>query len=214
MENHKVIYRDQEGMLEGSMSYDGEDLILQLAGLNFSSRFMDGFIPDNHEEVTNRFELDAHNDLTNFSLLFNLPLRFLCDKKIEFLNLICELEVQKDDDNYSRPYLRCKFQLNDLEIDIPTAGTIEGAINQLNKQLPSTIKYIGCYNCKFSDYSVYGQQFWGSMLCFKNIKHAYSRVKNKDEYMDLMDNFNKLVPESHYCNEFEERPKIHTGYRG
>ena len=110
------------------------------------------------------------------------------------------MTVNKDKDNFSLSYLKCKF--NDLEIYITAAGPLECAIIQLNIQLPPTIKYKGCYNCKSSDYSVYGLQFWGSMLCFKNIKDAYSRVNSKDEYMDLMDNFNELVPESYYFSTF------------
>lgn len=213
MEKQTVLYQDQNGAIEGSLNYDGELLHLQLSGVNFSSKFMDGFSPE-IKEVNPRFQLDAHNDLTNFTLQFNLPMRFLVIDKVEFLNLACELSVQKDEDNYSRPFLRCKIQVNDIEINMPTAGTIESAIEQLNAQLPQNIKFIGCYNCRFSDYSIYGQQFWGSMLCFKNIKVTYSQVTGKDEYMEIMDNFDRPVPESHYCSEFEERPKTHTGYRG
>ena len=212
MEKQTVIYQDQNGTIEGSLNYDGELLHLQLSGVNFSSGFMDGFSPES-KEIDPRFHLDAHNDLTNFTLQFYLPMRFHVIDKVEFLNLACELSVQKDEDNYSRPFLRCKLQVNDAEINMPTAGTIEAVIEQLNAQLPQNIKFIGCYNCKFSDYSIYGQQFWGSMLCFKNIKEAYSIVEGKDKYMEIMDDFDRLVPESYSCEEFEERPK-NSGYRG
>jgi hypothetical protein len=213
MEKQTVKYQDQNGTIEGSLSYDGNLLHLQLSGVKFSSGFMDGFSPES-TEIDPRFQLDAHNDLTNFTLQFYLPMRFLITDKVEFLNLACELSVQKDKDNYSHPYLRCKLLVNDTVINMPTAGTIEGAIEQLNAKLPQNIKFIGCYNCKFSDYSIYGQQFWGSMLCFKNIKEIYSKIDGKDEYMEIMDDFDRLVPESHYCDEFEERPKTHSGYRG
>lgn len=213
MEKQIAIYEDQNGTIEGSLYYDGRLLHLHLSGVDFSSEFMDGFSPES-KEIDPRFQLDAYNELTNFKLRFQLPMRFFVIDKIEFLSLSCELSVQKDQENYSRPYLRCKLQWNNTEINMPAAGTIEGAIKQLNAQLPQNTKFIGCYNCRFSDYSVYGQQFWGSMLCFKNIKETYSKVKGKDKYTELMDDFDRLVPESNYCAEFEERPKTFTGYRG
>lgn len=212
MEKQTVIYQDQNGTIEENLNYDGELLHLQITGVNFSSRFMDGFTPES-KEIDPRFQLDAHNNLTNFTVQFHLTLRFHVIDKVEFLNLACELAVKKVEDNYSRPFLRCKLQVNDTEINMPTAGTIEGAIAQLNTELPQNIKFIGCYNCKFSDYSIYGQQFWGSMLCFKNKKETYSKVDGKDEYKEIMDDFDRLVPESYYCDKFEERPK-NTGYRG
>ncbi len=212
MKKQTVIYQDQNGTLEGSLSYDGKLLHLYLADFHFSSRFMDGFSTET-EVIDARFQRDAHYDLTNFSLHFQLPMRFSINHVGEFLNLTCELTVRTDEDQYSCSFLRCKLLVNNTEINLPNAGTIEGAIVQLNDLLPETIKFIGCYNCKFSDYSIYGQQFWGSMLCFKNNKEAYSKVTGKDEFMEIMDEFDQLVPESYFCDEFEERPK-NTGYRG
>jgi hypothetical protein len=91
--------------------------------------------------------------------------------------------------------------------------TFEGGLETIKSELPVDYKLKCCYGCAFADYSVYGQGFFGTMLCFKNIKEEYLKVQNKDEYMDIMDNNDRRVQETFLCNEFKER-ETGTGYRG
>ena len=93
-----------------------------------------------------------------------------------------------------------------------TSSDFEGAFDGIFKQIKDNYHFKNCYGCLYSDYSVYGQSTFGSMLCFRNQKEAYSKVTDKDEYMELEPE-DRLVQEIYCCDEYEIR-KEHVGYRG
>ena len=64
----------------------------------------------------------------------------------------------------------------------------------------------------YGDYSVYGQSSFGSMLCFKNQKEEYSKVRTKAEYLKLGAP-ERYVQEVYCCDHYEIRKKS-VGYRG
>ena len=72
--------------------------------------------------------------------------------------------------------------------------------------------FYNCFGCRFSDYSYLGSPEFGAMLCFKNQKDKYVKVKTKDEYMDL-DREDRVTQEIFVCNEYEIRGNV-VGYRG
>ena len=91
-------------------------------------------------------------------------------------------------------------------------GYFEDAFNQILAEMNVEYQMRNCFGCQFSDYSVYGQGLFGSMLCFRNQKENYSAVKSKEEYMQL-DLHKEVVQEIYCCPEFEPRKK-NVGYRG
>ena len=93
-----------------------------------------------------------------------------------------------------------------------TSSDFEGAFDGIYKQIKDNYHFKNCYGCLYSDYSVYGQSTFGSMLCFRNQKEAYSKVTTKDEYLKL-DRPSGYVQETYCCDEFEIR-KGNVGYRG
>ncbi len=94
-----------------------------------------------------------------------------------------------------------------------TSGLFEYELLEIQAALPDDVFLIACINCAFSDYSVYGQGLFGTMLCFRNNKAAYLAVRDKDEYMAIMDDYAEIVQETYLCPEFERRTPG-TGYRG
>jgi hypothetical protein len=93
-----------------------------------------------------------------------------------------------------------------------TSGDFEGAFDGIFKQIRDLYHFKNCYGCIYSDYSVYGQSSFGSMLCFRNQKEAYRKVTTKDEYLKLgpPDGY---VQETYCCDQFEIRKEL-VGYRG
>lgn len=72
-----------------------------------------------------------------------------------------------------------------------------------------------CLTCQYSDYSPYGNDDFGSMLCYKNHKDTYLQVNDKDDFFEKLfdiDDFYKKK-ETDYCNDYEQRLKC-SGYRG
>ncbi|OQP51590.1 hypothetical protein A4D02_26115 [Niastella koreensis] len=91
------------------------------------------------------------------------------------------------------------------------SSDFEGAFDGIYKQIKNNYHFKNCYGCLYSDYSVYGQSTFGSMLCFRNQKEAYSKVTTKAEYLKLGAPAG-YVQETYCCDEFEIR-KGNVGYR-
>lgn len=108
----------------------------------------------------------------------------------------------------------------EVTLSLTIAGTIytgtgtdfECAFDSIWKQIKDQYHFKNCYGCMYGDYSVYGQSTFGSMLCFMNQKEAYSKVTNKQEYMQLGPP-DKHVQETYCCDQYEIRRKG-AGYRG
>ena len=92
------------------------------------------------------------------------------------------------------------------------AGDFEGELIGIQRQLPAGVYMKTCINCAYSDYSPYGQQTFGDMMCFRNMKAQYSRVASKHDFLQLGPP-KEDVQETYVCPEFERR-QPGTGYRG
>jgi hypothetical protein len=210
----KARYIDNDGEIYTEIIDSGNILKLRLKDYEFTSKFLDDFtLSDNQQIRDNRFQFNTHGELTNYTLLLEIPIRLSIDSEINFCSLQCELKVNRTKDNYNDTIANCKLRIDNKLIDSGSFDLFETGLNSINKQLPENAKLICCFNCLFSDYSVYGQGFWGTMSCFKNIKDKYLKVRDKDGYMEIMENYDRIVSETHYCNEYTTRIKG-TGYRG
>lgn len=212
MERYSAIYRDQHGTIETELYNNGNELKMILNGVEFTSTYMDGFSPLTDKAISNRFELDKYQCLTNFSLTFYLPLKMEVSGAGSG-QLKCELTNSLDHCDMNKAVINCSFITEEKAIEIGKHEQFETMFLKLNKKLSDFGKPTCCFNCTYSDYSVYGSQFWGSMLCFKNMKKEYLAVKDKDEFMEIMDSFDQQVQETYYCQDYEERLEG-TGYRG
>lgn len=85
--------------------------------------------------------------------------------------------------------------------------------DQLQQQFQGKYRLKNCYGCLYGDYSIYGQGFMSSMLCFKQHKQAYLAVADKCEYGELLPLHAGQHQEIDCCDEFESRT-ISVGYRG
>jgi hypothetical protein len=70
-----------------------------------------------------------------------------------------------------------------------------------------------CFNCAFSDYSPAGSGIFGDMLCFRDNKEEYFKVKDKWDLFRIWETMTEHVQETYLCPEFEKRIPG-TGYRG
>nr|WP_315820382.1 DUF6304 family protein [Paraflavitalea speifideiaquila] len=94
------------------------------------------------------------------------------------------------------------------DITVNKVELFEGGFDSIKAKLPEGFDLKCCYGCAYSDYSVYGQGFWGTMMCFKNIKEDYLMVKDKDEYMDIMDDRDRFVQETFYVPTFKSDQRV------
>lgn len=90
----------------------------------------------------------------------------------------------------------------------------ETSLNQICKKIKDKYILKNCFGCRYSDYSVYGNGNFGTMLCFKKNAEKYLTVNNKDSYSRLLEmHGGEQQQETNLCSMFAER-KDNTGYRG
>jgi Cysteine-rich CPCC len=88
---------------------------------------------------------------------------------------------------------------------IDTFTDYENMLLALQKSLPKNHQIETCFFCRFSCYSVYGNDNFGALMCLKNDKDKFLNVKDKDDFIDFQDEMDSVifVEETHYCNEFQ-----------
>lgn len=233
---YSAVYRDASGEEATIIHNDGTDLTMTIRGIRFTSQFFEDW------EVQERAENDL--SLVSFTLLGT---RLLVQQGEAWLLTLCDcvLEWQMpvpvwDNGNVTTALLYGKLELgpprlpergglefiflmltlgyNDRQYGgEKTSGYFETALNQIGASLPPSVYLKTCFTCGLSDYSVFGNSTFGTLLCFRGCKNEYRAVRHarfrKDEYMTVMDMYTEMVQETYLCPEWERR-EPDTGYRG
>lgn len=90
----------------------------------------------------------------------------------------------------------------------------ESSLLDISKQIQENYYIKSCFTCQYSDYSPYGSDDYGAMLCYRRCKEEYLKVNNKDdffEYLEMKDFDTRQ--EDYLCEEYAVRNKC-EGYRG
>lgn len=138
--------------------------------------------------------------------------------------------MQKQDADTSR----CRYRLDDREIypdqavctefrlhvdgkdfaaDRPTTY-FEQALLQVCEKCDGDYLPKCCFTCQYSDYSPYGCDDFGSMLCYRKHKEIYLTVNDKEGFFDRLEGLDfEVQQETGVCGEYEERTRC-EGYRG
>ncbi|KZS39716.1 hypothetical protein AWE51_08680 [Aquimarina aggregata] len=223
---YKAIYKDRFGEEKIEVVNDFETLSFQLGNLKFKSNTFD-FELENYQNYSKdqlqRFTFNKIPylnggycyDLCNCEFTFFIPISILSIKnqKIIERELVVSLELGKSLKNGSLDKIDLQMSIElDSKIYKAKGMDFEHLANNLLHQFKGFYRFKNCFGCQFSDYSVYGQDIFGTMLCFKNQKKEYNEVKSKEAYLDL-EREDKVVQEIFLCEEFEVR-QGNTGYRG
>ena len=71
-----------------------------------------------------------------------------------------------------------------------------------------------CFTCQWSDYSPYGSDDYGSMLCYRAHKEEYLKGNDKDDYFGYLEELPcEQRQETYCCPDFAPRNQC-GGYRG
>lgn len=199
---------------------DFENFYFQIEQFKFVGASLDDFELQNHEdfsgETLQKFDLhkgkhqhgETYLELKNYVLTVKIPqiLVEISSMKEREIMMDFQLELKEDFEEAT-----LSFQVDGQYFEAKN-GFMEIILDQLQHQFAGKYRFKNCYGCMYGDYSVYGQGFMGSILCFKNQKEAYLNVQNKDEYMQL-ELHDSQYQEIFCCDEYEIRDKS-VGYRG
>ena len=90
----------------------------------------------------------------------------------------------------------------------------EAALNDICGQIKDDYYIKCCFTCQYSDYSPYGNDDYGLMLCFCRHKDDCLRVNNKDDFFSFLEgkDFDGRQ-ETYLCEQYCPRNRA-GGYRG
>lgn len=209
MERFSTIYSDRLGSIQTEIIVNGTQLILIVEGVKFAANSFDGFKTLDLSNKNSRFTFNNEQELTNCQIISKIPLILI--KNFQEIQSTLEIKLSLNSSSDNNGIFSLEFE--NVKIITKPVFDFESGLEFIKMELPHDYKLKCCFGCAFSDYSVYGNGFFGSMLCFRNIKEQYLMVKDKDEYLNIMDNSDSLVQETYLCDEFLSRP-MKIGYRG
>ena len=129
---------------------------------------------------------------------------FLSDLRVEYERPIPRMGIDFD-------VVKISFVIKEIMYS-GQSSDFESAFDQIRDQFSENYQFKNCYGCMYGDYGVAGNSSFGMMLCFVNQKEQYKAVTNKNEYIGLTEDIER-VQEIYLCDKFEIRKKG-AGYRG
>lgn len=223
---YEAVFKDKFGTDSIIIQNDFEELFFELRGVKFQGISLDYFDLVEHEnyskEQLNQFSLNKLSnqkcisyELCGYELEFAIPTTFFDVQTKKYLQSQIQFRIKTGypKGNGGIDYLSMNLKI-EIKNEVFEAGSdyFEMAADKIENQLKGKYKMRNCFGCNYSDYSVYGQGMFGSMLCFANQKTAYLKVKSKLEYMNLSTH-KRSVQETFDCEDFEFRGE-NIGYRG
>lgn len=214
---YPATYTDANGTVETSIMDDGEKLSMPVRGVTF-----EGCSPEVLEPIANAdagqlrmFRL-ARKHLTQFQLSWVMEVVVWDGENDLTASLSCEADISESTTNQGFNDSRLKLMLKVAGEEFESSGNsglFDNELLEIQAFLPPPKLMKSCINCQFSDYSVYAQFSFGSMMCFRNVKEDYVKVRGKHEYLGVQDRYERFVQETFLCDQFERRIPG-TGFRG
>lgn len=211
-------YADERGEFPAVFTNDGETFTMTVLGVTFRGGSLDTLEPDPETPAALLDGFITFHGLRACDISLAMPLSVLAGGARAVADLKVNLHLSAPN---PAPHSWIGNELLKLELALPDihlqssgkSGWFEHELLDLARQLPAGISIRSCLFCQCSDYSPYGSGLIGSMMCFRNIKAEYSRVKGKEAFWAVHDRFDRQVQETYLCGDFA--PRIAgTGYRG
>lgn len=217
MDGYPATYSDFRGTESTVLTNDGDLLRLTVRGVELSGPAFDSLYPppDATPEQLGQFTL-CQGSLCACRIECRMPVPVEENGRIVegFLNVDLTLGNPTANGGTDRDELRIALEYAGRRIaGTGTSGWFEDELLDIQKQLPAGVHMKACINCLYSDYSPAGHGSFGGMMCFRNLKADYLKVKSKAEFWPVLHRCDRIVQETYLCPEFERRVPG-TGYRG
>jgi hypothetical protein len=215
MKINEFVYKDRLGEILGQIENDGEEVSVTLGEWKFVETEFDDLEPKNEEHLPGRFRLH-HGALCDCTFDFKMPILISDKHRLIQSQLSVTAKLGKPDNRGGLDKEEYKMSLTYDGKQIHSSGNsgwFEDELLEIQKQMPKDVFIKSCINCQFSDYSPYGHGAFGAMMCFRNLKQEYNKVRTKKDFWKIHDRYDRFVQETFICDEFERRVPG-SGYRG
>ncbi len=216
MDHYPASYFDTHGSVATTIANDSETLRLTLRGVEFVGRDFDSLEPNGAApEQLRQFALDQ-GCLCSCRIECQIPIPVHDHGKLlgGALSVKWVLGDPTPNGLLDRDQLRIILEYDGRQIaGSGKSGWFEDELLGIQAQLPEGVFIKACINCLYSDYSPLGHGLFGSMMCFRNLKAEYLKVRTKREFWSVHGRQERFTQETYLCPEFERRiPGV--GYRG
>ncbi|RLD74954.1 MAG: hypothetical protein DRJ10_16165 [Bacteroidetes bacterium] len=234
MQTHITKYTDNTGSVNTEIINEFNEesnfcLFLDINGVKFQGSSFDDFelIDKQNYAPTQmqRFTLNKlkyHNsdefelELCNCTLEVLIPVKIIEKRNKKELDLILNMELSlgKPKNNGGIDFENAIFSLSINNKQYKSeSDMMEEGLENLQKQFDGKYAFKNCFGCLYSDYSPFGNGFFGSLQCFRDRKEEYLKASDKMEFISLADKGFISVQETYLCKDYKQRIK-NTGYRG
>ena len=209
----KATFCDRWGEESITIRSTGTSLETVIRGVRCAGKDFDGLTPDAPCE---EFDLSNFGELCGFTLCVDMPVRLKAPEGLRHVIMKAEITIGLPSTNGGVDRVDIHVGLCEPEVSIfsrGSSGEFEGELLSLIAQLPQGFAFETCFTCGLSDYSPGGNGAFGCLACFRDVAEAYREVKSKEMIFALWDRLTEYVQETHYCPQYEPRPKG-RGHRG
>ncbi|MGC4100333.1 DUF6304 family protein [Ferruginibacter sp.] len=212
---YPVIYIDDSGKEDASFISDGTSLTIRLRRFTFTGGSFESLSLKPPEEINSGgFSLDEYNCLTNCVFQVNIPIKLTCNSDI--LTAILNIEIVLENTQHPKTRffsLTVGNEIFDLQKGGESEMWFETQMIQLQRLLPQYMKIHTCIFCSYSNYWVAGNDSFGTLTCYKDIKNEIVTIKDKSSYMAVAENNGTATQETFWCSEFTEIGKDQWQYK-
>ncbi len=223
---YPTIYKDKHGEVKTKIvnRFDEKTpspLFLNINGVKFHGSSFDDFeltVPNNYSDGSlNRFTFNKVKiwnsdtyvlELCNCELHFQLPIKIIDiqNNTIIYSKLSVGLHLGKPAKNGGIDFENAIFETTINKKSYISKGDVfEEALIDLQTQFNGKYRFKNCFGCLYSDYSPFGNGFFGGLLCFRNCKTGYLNAKSKRHLIELIEKHGFAVQETWCCKEFKEK---------
>lgn len=209
---YKGQYKDDRREVPIEISNDGNKLSFFVDGLKFVSTDLEEWILQNPEKYSEteleQFSFSKHILKSGFSLVtehllkdctiqFNIPQQVFDAQSMKEITVVLEVKetLEGIDLNLKLP--------DNTSIDENNIPDFELGLKRICSKIAKGYSLFNCFTCRYSSYSIYGNGVFGSLLCYRNFKEKFLKIKNKEDYSHVESQGFENVQETDYCNQFQ-----------
>lgn len=216
-QQYPAVFTDRWGQVETVIVNDGQEFSVVLRGILFAGRSPGDLEPAGPLTDTAHHCDLHHGALCSYTIEWRMPIQVALSDAEPITALLHARLVLGDpspNGGIDREEVTLALHLPTGVVETTTPhGWMEDALLNLQNQLPDGMRLRSCITCAFSDYNPAGNDFFGTMACFRDHKADYRAVSTKRDIFALWPSLTGLVQETYLCPDYEPR-QPGTGYRG
>lgn len=244
MQIWKAHYKDEFHDTDIEIFNDGDEISFTLDGFRFSSSTsiseFEYINTEKSSEVENRFNIIKTNDseyntyyeLQRYALDVEIPVKVIRKTDTAEITGVINISFQLVEADTNKPqgiimYDGKRVYYDDTivkDFSLCVDGKrynsekntldFETALSDICRKIKHAYYIKSCFTCQYSEYSPYGQNEFGSMMCYREHKENCLKVNSKADYFKYLgDEDFTHRQETFLCSDYDLRNKC-GGYRG